>query len=116
MPSCWNSPRRSSPAFRSVIGLVNATLGLFLKIITFPLTILTLGLFWFVINAIMLELASAFVPGFQIGNRAGQRDAGAVFEDHYLPAYHPHLGTILVCDQCHHAGTRLGVRPRLSDR
>ena len=49
-----------------VIGLVNATIGLFLKIITFPLTILTLGLFWFVINAIMLELASAFVPGFHI--------------------------------------------------
>ncbi|HXZ33819.1 MAG TPA: phage holin family protein [Terriglobales bacterium] len=49
-----------------VIGLVNATLGLFLKVITFPLTILTLGLFWFIINAIMLELASAFVPGFHI--------------------------------------------------
>jgi len=49
-----------------VIGLVNATLGLFLKVITFPLTILTLGLFWFVINAVMLELASAFVPGFHI--------------------------------------------------
>ena len=49
-----------------VIGLVNATLGLFLKVITFPLTILTLGLFWFVINAAMLELASMFVPGFHI--------------------------------------------------
>lgn len=49
-----------------VIGLVNATLGLFLKVITFPLTILTLGVFWFVINAIMLELASTFVPGFHI--------------------------------------------------
>jgi putative membrane protein len=49
-----------------VIGLVNASLGLFLKVITFPLTILTLGLFWFVINALMLELASAFVPGFHI--------------------------------------------------
>ena len=49
-----------------VIGLVNATLGLLLKILTFPLTILTLGLFWFVINAIMLELASAFVPGFHV--------------------------------------------------
>jgi putative membrane protein len=56
-----------------VIGLVNATLGLFLKIITFPLTILSLGLFWFVINAIMLELASAFVPGFRI------RGFGAAF-------------------------------------
>ncbi len=49
-----------------VIGLVSATLGLFLKIVTFPLTILTLGLFWLIINAIMLELASAFVPGFHI--------------------------------------------------
>jgi putative membrane protein len=49
-----------------VIGLVNATLGLFLKVITFPLTILSLGLFWLVINALMLELASAFVPGFHI--------------------------------------------------
>jgi putative membrane protein len=49
-----------------VIGLINATLGLLLKIITFPLTILTLGLFWFVINALMLELAAALVPGFQV--------------------------------------------------
>jgi len=49
-----------------VIGLVNATLGLLLKIITFPLTILTLGLFWFVINALMLELAAAFVRGFEV--------------------------------------------------
>jgi putative membrane protein len=49
-----------------VIGLVNATLGIFLKIVTFPLTILTLGVFWLIINAAMLELASAFVPGFEI--------------------------------------------------
>jgi putative membrane protein len=49
-----------------VIGLVNATIGLILKILTFPLTILTLGLFWFVINALMLELASALVPGFYV--------------------------------------------------
>jgi putative membrane protein len=50
----------------AVIGLVNATLGMLLKVITFPLTIVTLGLFWFVINALMLELAAAFVPGFQV--------------------------------------------------
>ena len=49
-----------------VIGLINATLGLLLKILTFPLTILTLGLFWFVINAVMLELAAAFVKGFYV--------------------------------------------------
>ena len=49
-----------------VIGFINATLGLVLKIITFPLTLLTLGIFWFVINALMLELAAALVPGFQV--------------------------------------------------
>lgn len=49
-----------------VIGFVNATLGLFLKIVTFPLTLLTFGLFWLVINALMIELASAIVPGFHV--------------------------------------------------
>lgn len=48
------------------IGFINATIGLVLKIITFPLTLITLGLFWFVINALMLELASAVVPGFHV--------------------------------------------------
>ena len=49
-----------------LIGFVNATLGLVIKIVTFPLTILTLGIFWFIINALMLELVSAIVPGFRI--------------------------------------------------
>ena len=49
-----------------VIGLVNGTIGFFLKVVTFPLTILTLGLFWWVINALMLKLAAAVVPGCKI--------------------------------------------------
>jgi len=49
-----------------VIGLVNATLGLLLKILTFPLTVVTLGVFWWVINALMLWVASSLVPGFVI--------------------------------------------------
>ena len=49
-----------------VIGLVNGTIGFFLKIVTFPLSVLTLGLFWLVINALMLEVAAALVPGFRI--------------------------------------------------
>ncbi|PWU06634.1 MAG: hypothetical protein C5B51_11730 [Terriglobia bacterium] len=49
-----------------VIGFVNATFGLVLKILTFPLTLLTLGLFLLVINALMLKLAAALVPGFRI--------------------------------------------------
>src|SRR5712664_90080 len=49
-----------------VIGLVNATIGLLLKILTFPLTILTFGIFWLLINALMLKFAALFVPGFEV--------------------------------------------------
>jgi putative membrane protein len=49
-----------------VIGLVNATIGTLLKILTFPLTILTLGIFLLVINALMLMLAGALTPGFRV--------------------------------------------------
>jgi putative membrane protein len=48
------------------IGFINATIGVVLKILTFPLTLVTLGLFWWVINALMLKFASALVPGFQV--------------------------------------------------
>lgn len=47
-----------------VFGLVNATLGLVLKVVTFPLTILSFGLFLIVINAVMLKMAAAVTPGF----------------------------------------------------
>ena len=49
-----------------VIGLLNATVGFFLKIITFPLSILTLGLFLLVINGLMILLASSIVRGFYV--------------------------------------------------
>jgi putative membrane protein len=49
-----------------VIGLFNATFGLFLKIITLPLGILTFGIFFLVINAVILRFSSVFVPGFQV--------------------------------------------------
>lgn len=50
----------------AAIGFINATIGAVLKIVTFPLTLITLGLFWFIINALMLEVASALVPGFRV--------------------------------------------------
>ena len=49
-----------------VIGLLNATVGLFLKIITFPISILTLGIFLLVINGVMILVASHLVPGFRV--------------------------------------------------
>ena len=49
-----------------VIGLLNATLGLLMKIITLPLGILTFGLFFLVINAVILWFSSKVVPGFAV--------------------------------------------------
>jgi putative membrane protein len=47
-----------------VIGVVSATVGLILKIVLLPFIFLTLGLVYFLINGLMLKLASELVPGF----------------------------------------------------
>jgi putative membrane protein len=60
-----------------VIGFLNMTLGLILKVVTFPFAILTLGLLFLVINALMLMLASKISPGFQISS-FGAAFVGAV--------------------------------------
>src|ERR1700676_91989 len=49
-----------------VIGLVNGTIGILLKVLTFPPTILTFGIFWLLINTLMLKFAALFVPGFEV--------------------------------------------------
>ena len=49
-----------------VLALINAVVRPVLKIITLPLTLLTLGLFLFVLNAFCLWLTSALVPGFDV--------------------------------------------------
>ena len=49
-----------------IIGFVNATLGLFLKVATFPLSIITLGLFVFIVDALVLWFSSKLVPGFSV--------------------------------------------------
>jgi putative membrane protein len=62
-----------------VIGLINATLGLILKLLTLPLTIFSFGIFLLVINAAMLLVASHFVAGFRV--------------DGFFPAF---VGAILI--------------------
>ena len=47
-----------------VFGLVNAILGPVLTLLSLPLIVLTLGLFWFVVNAFLLILVGFIVPGF----------------------------------------------------
>ena len=49
-----------------VIGFINGTLGFLVKLVTFPLRLLTLGLLSLVINAVMLWIATYFVMGFRI--------------------------------------------------
>ncbi len=49
-----------------VLGVVNFLVRPILVLITLPVTILTLGLFLIVVNALMLMLTSALVPGFRV--------------------------------------------------
>ncbi len=49
-----------------VLGVLNAVVRPVLVVLTIPITILTLGLFIFVINAALFALAASFVPGFAV--------------------------------------------------
>ena len=49
-----------------VLGFANAIVRPVLLLLTFPLTILTLGLFTWVVNAFMLKFTAALVPGFKV--------------------------------------------------
>jgi putative membrane protein len=50
----------------AVLGLLNAIVRPILFVLTLPITVITLGLFLLVLNAIMLELTAWLVPGFGI--------------------------------------------------
>lgn len=49
-----------------VLGILNALFRPILIVITLPINILTLGLFTFVINALLLKMVSGVVPGFYV--------------------------------------------------
>jgi len=51
----------------AVLGVISVTVKPLLQIISIPITVLTLGFFYLVVNALMLLLVSAIVPGFSIG-------------------------------------------------
>jgi putative membrane protein len=50
----------------TVLGLINAFIRPVLWLLTAPLSVLTFGLFVLVINALMIMLAAALVPGFEV--------------------------------------------------
>ena len=49
-----------------VLGLVNAVIRPILTILTLPITVITLGLFYLVVNGLTFLLASKLVSGFQV--------------------------------------------------
>ncbi|OGF25625.1 hypothetical protein A2303_01030 [Candidatus Falkowbacteria bacterium RIFOXYB2_FULL_47_14] len=51
-----------------VLGIINAFIKPLLLLLTLPINILTLGLFTLVINALLVMLVAAIVPGFQVKN------------------------------------------------
>lgn len=52
----------------AVLAVLNTIIRPILVILTLPINILTLGLFTFVINALIVMLVSAIVPGFLVAN------------------------------------------------
>jgi putative membrane protein len=54
-----------------VIGLLNAFVRPLLILLTLPVTVLTLGLFLFVINALTFQMASGLLDGFQVAGFGG---------------------------------------------
>jgi putative membrane protein len=52
----------------AILGILNAMVRPILILLTLPLTILTLGLFILVINALLFELAGAIVPGMYVAS------------------------------------------------
>jgi putative membrane protein len=49
-----------------VLGFINSLVRPVLAILTLPITVLTLGIFYLVLNGLLFWLASALLPGFQV--------------------------------------------------
>ncbi|MBW8306266.1 MAG: phage holin family protein [Thiobacillus sp.] len=49
-----------------VLGFINTLVRPVLAILTLPITVLTLGIFYLVLNGLLFWLASALLPGFQV--------------------------------------------------
>jgi putative membrane protein len=64
VPGFYVNDLQSALLAALAIGVLNATLGFLLKVITFPFAIMSLGVFLLLINAAMIMLAAKIVPGF----------------------------------------------------
>ena len=92
----------------AVLGVLNAFLRPILFILTLPLTILTLGLFTFAINALILMMASGVISGFEIDG-FGSALLGALFisvVSWLLTSFISDRGTVQFIDLKHNGGGR----------
>jgi putative membrane protein len=67
LPSIQVSGFGSALLAALVLGFINTLVRPVLAILTLPITILTLGIFYLVLNGLLFWLASALIPGFQVG-------------------------------------------------
>ena len=51
-----------------VLGIINIFIKPFVQLITLPLTVLTLGIFSLIVNALFILLAAKIVPGFSVAS------------------------------------------------
>lgn len=66
LPSVGISSPGAALAAALVLGLVNAVVRPLLVLLTLPVTVLTLGLFIFVLNGLLFWAVAELVPGFQV--------------------------------------------------
>ena len=67
MPSVTVSSFGAALAAALVLGLINAVVRPVLVLLTLPVTILTLGLFIFVLNGLLFWMVGAWLQGFEVG-------------------------------------------------
>lgn len=65
--------------FACILGLLNTFIRPILKFISFPISILTLGLFSFIIDAFLVLIADGFLTGFSSGGFINALIVGVVF-------------------------------------
>ena len=66
LPSIQVSGFGSALLAALMLGFINTLVRPVLALLTLPITMLTLGIFYLVLNGLLFWLASAFIPGFQV--------------------------------------------------
>jgi putative membrane protein len=79
----------------AVLSLLNATLGRILKLLTLPLSCITLGLFSLVVNAIVLWFAASLDLGFRITDHGAKGFIAAFIASLLIAFINGVLGTFL---------------------